>query len=137
MPGPGSAHDKHVQAMLAFCGQSTPPSGEVPPPNTKDNPKVVSPPLVIGPLYACAEAVEVGGGIYGARLTVSINGTPRPPVTVTTPSRTIVPVPVLVAGQKVTAVQEADGVTSNPSSATAIDHTVAYPSGLPVPVIDP
>lgn len=137
MPGPGSAHDKHVQAMLAFCGQSTPPSGEVPPPNTTDNTKVVSPPLVVGPLYACAEAVEVGGGIYGARLTVSIDGTPRPPVTITTPSRTIVPVPPLVAGQKVSAVQEADGVTSNPTGATAIDHTVAYPSGLPVPVIDP
>lgn len=138
MPGPGSAHDKHVQAMLAFCGQSTPPGGEVPPPDTKDDPEVVSPPLVIGPLYACAEAVEVGGGIYGAKLTISVNGTAEPAVTVTTPSRTIVSVPALVAGDVVTAVQEADGVPSDPSNAViVIDHTVAYPSGLPVPVIDP
>jgi len=137
MPGPGSAHDKHVQAMLAFCGQSTPPNGEVPPPDAKDNPEVVSPPLLIGPLYACVEAVEVDGGIYGAKLTVSVNGTPAPVVTVTTPSRTIVPVPALVAGQVVTAVQEKDGASSQPSTVTVIDHTVAYPSGLPMPVIDP
>jgi hypothetical protein len=136
-PGLGPGYDKHIQAMLAFCGQSTPPGGEVPPPATKDDPKVVSPPLVIGPLYACTEAVEVGGGIYGAKLTVSINGTPQPAVTVTTPSRTIVPVPALIATQVVSAVQEADGVTSNPSSVKVIDHTVAYPSGLPLPVIDP
>jgi hypothetical protein len=138
MPGAGSAHDKHVQAMLAFCNQSTPPGGEVPPPDTKDNPDVVSPPLVIGPLYACAEAVEVGGGVYGAKLTVSIDGTPEPAVMVTTPSRTIVSVPALVAGQVVDAVQEVGGVISDPSNAvTVIDHTVAYPDGLPVPVIDP
>lgn len=138
MPGAGSPHDKHVQAMLAFCDQSTPPGGEVPPPNTEDDPEVVSPPLVIGPLYACAEAVEVGGGIYGAKLTVSVNGTPEPAITVTTPSRTIVPVPALVAGDVVAAIQEANSVPSDPSNAvTVIDHTVAYPSGLPVPVIDP
>lgn len=138
MPGPGSAHDKHVQAMLAFCGQSTPPGGEVPPPDAKDNPAVVSPPLVIGPLYACAEAVEVGGGIYGAKLTVSVNGSPQPAITVTTPSRTIVPVAALVAGEVVTAIQEAGGVPSNPATpVTVIDHTVAYPGGLPKPVIDP
>jgi hypothetical protein len=137
MPGPGSAYDKHVQAMIAFCSQSTPPSGEVPPPDVKDNPQVVSPPLLIGPLYACAEAVEVGGGVYGAKLTVSINGKPVPAVTVTRPSQTIVPVPALVAGQVVTAVQEVDGVPSAPSKVTVIDHSVAYPAGLPVPVIDP
>ena len=138
MPGPGSAHHKHVQAMLAFCGQSTPPGGEVSPPETKDDPKVVSPPVVRGPLSACAEAVEVGGGIYGAKLTVAVNGTPGAPVTVTTPSRTIVPVPALASGDVVRAVQEADGALSNPSNAvTVIDHTVAYPNGLPVPIIDP
>ena len=138
MPGPGSAHDKHVQAMLAFCGQSTPPGGEVPPPDVEDNPEVISPPLVIGPLYACAEAVEVSGGIYGAKLTVSVNGTPEPTVTVTKPSQTIVPVQALVDGDVVTAVQEVSGVVSNSSNAvTVIDHTVAYPDGLPVPVIDP
>lgn len=54
MPGPDTDYAKHVQAMLAFCGQSTPPSGEVPPPNAKDDPEIVSPPLVIGLLYACA-----------------------------------------------------------------------------------
>jgi hypothetical protein len=138
MPGIGSAHDKHAKAMLAFCNQSTPPGGEVPRPNTDDNPKVVSPPLVIGPLYACAEAVEVGGGIYGAKLTVSVNAVATISVQITTPSKTIVSVPPLKAGDVVTAVQDASGVMSNPSNAVkVIDHTVAYPNGLPTPVIDP
>lgn len=138
MPGTGSAHDKHAQAMLAFCGQSTPPGGEVPRPNTDDNPKVISPPLVIGPLYACAEAVEVGGAIYGAKLTVSINATPTSSVQVTSPSKTIVSVPALKDKDVVTAVQDVSGVVSGPSNVVkVIDHTVAYPNGLPLPVIDP
>ncbi len=138
MPGTGSAHDKHAQAMLAFCGQSTPPGGEVPRPNTDGDPKVISPPLVIGPLYACAEAVEVGGGIYGAKLTVSINATPTSSALVTSPSKTIVSVPALKAGDVVTAVQDVSGVVSGSSNAVnVIDHTVAYPTGLSTPVIDP
>ena len=142
MPGTGSAHDKHAQAMLAFCGQSSPPGGEVPRPNTDGDPKVISPPLVIGPLYACAEAVEVGGGIYGAKLTVSIKATSNAissaSALVTSPSKTIVSVPALKAGDVVTAVQDVSGVVSDPSTAVkVIDHTVAYPTGLPKPVIDP
>ena len=138
MPGPGSAHDKHVQAMLAFCGQSTPPGGEVPPPDTRDNPEVVSPPIVIGPLYACASGVEVAGGTYGAKITVSVNGTAQGSATVTMPSKTMVSVSPLVAGDVVTAVQDVNGVVSAESGpVTVIDHTVAYPSGLPAPTIDP
>ncbi|MCM2472508.1 hypothetical protein HGO38_03330 [Rhizobium sp. CG5] len=139
MPGPGSSYDKHVQAMFAFCGQKTPPGGEVPVPEAKDDPQNVSPPLVLGPLYACVDMVEVAGGIYGAKLTVSVNGNPQPAVVVTTPSKTIVNVSPLVAGDQVTAVQDKDGVVSAPSfpPQTVIDHTVAYPSGLPAPVIDP
>ncbi|MBP1850277.1 hypothetical protein [Rhizobium halophytocola] len=139
MPGPGSSYDKHVQAIFAFCGQQTPQQGDVPVPDTKDNPDVVSPPLVLGPLYACVDMVEVAGGIYGAKLTVSVNGNPQPAVTVTTPSKTMVKVATLIAGDQVTAVQDKDGVVSDPSfpPVDVIDHTVAYPSGLPTPVIDP
>ncbi len=138
MPGLGSAHDKHAQAMLAFCDQQTPPGGEVRPPDTKDNPEVVSPPIVIGPLYACVTGVEVAGGAYGAKITVSVNGTAQGSATVTTPSKTMVAVSPLVAGDVVTAVQDVDGVVSGQSNPeTVIDHTVAYPSGLPTPTIDP
>ncbi len=138
MPGLGSAHDKHAQAMKAFCGQNPPPPGEVPPPDTKDDPETLGPPVVIGPLYACAEAVEVSGASYGAKLTVRIDGADVNSVTVTQPSQTIVKVPALVAGQKVTAIQEENGVISAESQpVTVIDHTVAYPSGLPKPEIDP
>lgn len=138
MPGPGSAHDKHVQAMLAFCGQNPPPPGEVPPPDKRDDPDVVGPPIVLGPLYACAEAVEVSGGIYGAKLTVRIDGVDVASTTVAEPSQTIVAVPTLVAGQVVTALQEEGGTVSAESQpVTVIDHTVAYPNGLPAPEIDP
>lgn len=138
MPGLGSAHDTHAQAMLAFCRQNPPPPGEVPPPDIKDDPEVLGPPIVIGPLYACAEAVEVSGASYDAKLTVRIDGTDVAGLTVKEPSQTIVPVPPLVAGQVVTAVQEENGVVSAESQPeTVIDHTMAYPNGLPVPEIDP
>lgn len=138
MPAPGSAYDKHIQAMFAFCGQQTPPSGEVPPPDSGDDRGVISPPLVLGPLYDCASAVEVAGGIYGAKITVSINGVEDNSATVTQPSRTIIGVTPLEVGDVVTAVQNAEGVPSVSSSpVTVIDHTVAYPSGLPRPEIDP
>ena len=138
MPDLGSNYNKHAQAMLTFCGQSTPSGGEVPRPDTGDDPSVISPPLIIGPLYACAEAIEVRGGIYGAKLSIYIDGAPTASITITTPSRTIVNIPPLLAGQVIGAVQEMNGVNSNPSnSVTVIDHSVAYPSGLPIPNIDP
>ena len=138
MPGLGSAHDKHAQAMLAFCLQNPPPPGEVPPPDTKDNPQVLGRPIVIGPLYACAEAVEVSGASYDAKLTVRIDGADVASVMVKKPSQTVVKVPPLIAGQVLTAFQEENGVVSAESEPeTVIDHTVAYPSGLPVPEIDP
>lgn len=138
MPGLGSAYDKHAQAMLAFCKQNPPPPGEVPPPDTTDDREVLGPPVVIGPLYACAEAVEVSGASYDAKLTVRINGADVASVAVTQPSQMIVKVPPLVAGQVVSALQEENGVVSAESEPeTVIDHSVNYPSGLPVPEIDP
>lgn len=138
MPGAGGSYDKHVQAMFAFCDQQPPPSGEVPPPDAGDNEEIVSPPIVLGPLYACATAVEVSGAAYGAKLVVSINGVEDASTLVTQPSQTIISVTPLVAGDVVTAIQEVDGVVSAQSlPVTVIDHTVAYPSGLPRPEIDP
>ena len=138
MPGLGSAHDAHAQAMLAFCNQSPRPPTEVPPPDVRDDPETLGPPVVLGPLYACAEAVEVSGASYGAKLTVRIDGTDVATVTVAKPSQTIVPVPALVTGQKVSAIQEEDGAISAESQpVTVTDHKVAYPNGLPTPEIDP
>lgn len=137
MPGPGSSYDKHAQAMLAFCRQSTPPGGEVPP-DVKDDPEVVSPPLVLGPLYACATGVEVAGGVYGAKIVVRVNGTDSGSALVTTPSKTVVGVAPLLAGDSVTAVQDVGGVVSDESAPAGVtDHTIAYPNGLPAPTIDP
>lgn len=137
MPG-GPPYQKHINAMRAFCRQSTPPGGIVDLPDVKDDPKVVSPPLVIGPLYACTQAVEVKGAIYGAKLVVRINGADRAAVQVTKPSSLIVQTGALVAGDVVDAFQDVNGIVSGPSpSVTVEDHQVAYPSGLPLPRIDP
>lgn len=137
MPG-GGAYQVHVDAMKAFCAQAYPPGGEVPPPDAKDDPDTISPPIVVGPLYACAEAIEVRGGIYGAELTVTIDGTALPSVQITMPSSTILPTPPLVAGQVIVATQKTSTAASGPSQpVTVVDHTLAYPNGLPNPLIDP
>lgn len=42
--------------------------------NGEDDPSVLSPPIILGPLYACADAVGITGLIPGATLEVFING---------------------------------------------------------------
>lgn len=138
MPGPGSAHDTHVKAMKAFCNQTPPKQEEEPTPNVDDNPDTLSPPIVLGPLFACASAIEVKGGVYGAELKVFIDGNAEALVTVTQPSSTIVTVPSLVKGQVVTAIQSIQGSVSDISDpVTVIEHKEIYENGLPAPSIDP
>ncbi|MEJ2618808.1 MAG: hypothetical protein P8163_00830 [Candidatus Thiodiazotropha sp.] len=138
MPGVGSLYDQHAKAMLAFCKQTPTPPGVVPPPETGDDPDLLGPPVVLAPLYGCAEAVQVTGASYEAKLTVFIDGVDVASETVKSPSHMIIKVPPLVAGQVVTAIQEEDGAVSPDSvPVTVLDHTVHYPSGLPLPIIDP
>ena len=137
MPG-GPPYHKHVNAMRAFCKQSLPPGAEVAIPEVKSDPNTVSPPIVMGPLYACVDTVEVRGAIRNAKLVVQVNGVDKPAVQVTTPSHTLVRTGALVAGDVVRAYQDYQGVVSDPSrDEKVIDHTIAYPTGLPEPRIDP
>lgn len=137
MPG-GPPHQKHVDAMKAFCKQSTPPGGVVDNPGGKVDVNFLSPPVVLAPLYACAEMVEVSGGVYDAKLVVRRNGADLPGVQVKQPSSTIVAVGPLVIGDVIDAYQEVNGLKSDLSVPRTVgDHTVAYPSGLPEPTIDP
>jgi hypothetical protein len=136
-PGdPGYA--AHADAMRAFCDQRPPGGSEVPGGEVKDDPEYVSPPIVIGPLYGCAEAIEVRGAIRHALLTVFINGVDLPQVTAVDPDQQYIAVPALVPGDEVYATQIVDGLESGKSNVEIVrDHTVDFPMGLPKPEIDP
>lgn len=107
----------------------------------KDDPKLLSPPVVIEPLYQCATVVAVSGALIGANIEIEINGTivAGGQVQTTLPYGEAFPVPAaLVAGDKVRARQELNGVISDWSAiATVRDHTATYPAGPPRPQINP
>lgn len=42
--------------------------------HVKEDPKLLSPPVVVDPLYQCATAVVVIGGVLGATVEVEVNG---------------------------------------------------------------
>ena len=44
--------------------------------DVRDDPKLLSPPVVIEPLYQCATAVVVVGGVADAKIEVEVNGAP-------------------------------------------------------------
>lgn len=110
------------------------------PENLKDDRKVLSPPVILEPLYQCAVAVTVLSFEAHATIDVDVSGTitsvanafPFPQgVTITLPT-------ALVAGQQVRARQK-NGVTTSPWTAkiTVRDHTVDFPAGPPRPQINP
>ncbi len=126
--------DVHRNAMLALCSQEVPPPGQVPVPD--DDREVVSPPL-IGPLYACAESVEVRGAIHDAEVVLTINGSDLPPVIADSSESLQFAVSPLVEGDLVSARQTKDGQTESSPILEVISHLVDYPDGLPAPEIDP
>lgn len=104
----------------------------------RDDPAVLSPPILTQPLYACAKAINVTGYVPGATLDVEIEGAiavPNFPGGSPAPFGATIHLPApLVAAQKVRARQHHAGATS-PWTAFAIvkDHTADYPAGLPRP----
>jgi hypothetical protein len=110
------------------------------PDNLRENPKLISPPIIQEPLYQCAVSVSVFAYEPNATIEVDVNGTitsapggfPFPDgITITLPA-------ALVAGQKVRARQTAGGATSPwTPSITVGDHTKDYPAGPPRPQINP
>src|SRR5262245_6374570 len=92
----------------------------------KDDPKLLSPPILDEPIYQCAVAVTVRGYVTDAKIDVQVNG-----ATVATvpggapwPNGITIPLPnPLVAGDKVRARQKTATATSGWSAAiTARDH---------------
>ena len=106
------------------------------PDNLKENPKLLSPPVIEEPLYQCAVSVTVTAYEPNATIEVDVDGTvtaaaggfPFPNgVTIALPSP-------LVAGQKVKARQKTASAASPWTAAITVgDHTKDYPSGPPRP----
>ncbi|HEV7679485.1 MAG TPA: hypothetical protein VGQ42_13035 [Candidatus Dormibacteraeota bacterium] len=108
----------------------------------RDDPTVLSPPILTQPLYACAKAVNVTGYVPGATLDIEVAGA----VVVAgfaagspAPFGAIIHLPApLVAGQAVRARQSYGSATSPwAAAATVVDHTVDYPAGPPRPELFP
>src|SRR5712692_7614064 len=108
----------------------------------RDDPKLLSPPIVTQPLYACAKAVNVTGYVPNATIDLEVNG-----AIVTAgfgggspaPYGATIPLAVaLVAAQKVRARQQHAGAKSAWSQAVLVkSHTVDYPAGPPRPQLFP
>jgi hypothetical protein len=138
MPQYGNIADytAHINALLASCGN--PPSGsgvevEV---SYPENPKLISPPLIIGPLYKCATGVAVRGAVLDAKVTLFVNGTS---VGSKSPARNpdmieFTGLSPLNVGDRVTAKQEKGGIFSADSPTEIV---LDIPNPLPAPAIDP
>jgi hypothetical protein len=134
----GPDWDTHINALKWFCDNDPPEGGNVPGDGHNDDPKHVGAPIVIEPIYGCAEKIQVRNLIYGGTVDVYIDGTHAGTETTTNPDAQPVDVPKLVPGQVVTATQTVNGVLSDTSAPAIVhDHKVDFPDGLPKPTIDP
>src|SRR5437764_860021 len=107
----------------------------------EDNPKLLSPPIVAEPLYQCATAVVVLGGVADAKIEVEVNGATIASAVVhaVLPYGITIGVPKLQANDKVRARQITAAATSDWSApaVTVRDHTQDFPAGPPRPEIFP
>lgn len=106
-----------------------------------DDPALLSPPMVVGPVYACATAVVVLGGLSGALLEVEVSGAIVASATAGVPMpygvTIALPAP-LVQNDQVRARQTTSTAVSDWSPPVAAgDHTLDYPAGPPRPEIFP
>ncbi len=135
---PGSGYMAHAQALEAACAASPTDGVVVPGGGLDEDASIVSRPIVVGPLYACAELIKVRGTIRHGEIRVYIDDLLVANQTSLDPDEEIIAVPTLVAGQVVEASQVVDGVESARSEKVVVrDHQLDYPSGLPAPRIDP
>lgn len=104
-----------------------------------DDPRLLSPPVVVEPLYRCATAVVVAGGVAGATIEVEVNGATvgSGVVGAVLPYGITIGVPKLAAGDSVRARQRTTAAVSGWSSppVTVRDHTKDYPAGPPRPEV--
>jgi hypothetical protein len=107
----------------------------------RDDPELISPPVVAQPLYACAEAVVLLSFLPHADIEIQVDGVAAVATTAAFPEPSgqafMLPAP-LMAGQLVRARQGSGGVVSDWSEpVVVIDHTLHYPAGPPRPQINP
>ena len=109
--------------------------------DVKDDPKLLSPPVVVAPLYQCAIAVQVLGGVSDAKIEVEVNGAVvgSGVVGAVLPYGITIGVPTLMANDKVRARQTTTTAQSDWSAPKVIvsDHTKDYPAGPPRPEVFP
>ena len=101
-----------------------------------DNPKLLSPPVVVQPLYQCATAVVVTGGVLDATIEVQVNGATagNGVVHAVLPYGITIPVPALVANDTVRARQKTAAAVSDWSLVVVVrNHTQDYPAGPRAP----
>jgi hypothetical protein len=145
MPVPVGVADRnlflpHINSLLGSCDMPPSGGGVVVPVNYEVDPGVLSPPIVIDPLYQCATSVAVRGAVLDAKVTLLVNGAPvGTPIARARNTQRLefTGLPALVAGQKVTARQEMGGTTAESDPVTVRDHQKDFPAGLPAPTIDP
>lgn len=128
-----------LAASLAGAGAASAQEGkEVPIDFTNDRTKA-SPPTVIEPLYGCAAAIAVSGGVRNAEVRAYVNGALQGRAVVQYPWETEIALgAALVPGDVVTATQVVDSVETGPSrDAVVRDHRVDFPAGLPRSRIHP
>ena len=137
-PGdPGHGYRLHAEALQAACA-APPADGVLVPGGLEDDSSVLSRPIVVGPLYACAQAIEVRGAVLNAELRVYIDGALDAVAQNLNPDSEIISVSPLVVGQVVEVSQFVDGLESGTSDPAIVrDHEEDYPDGLPAPIIDP
>lgn len=107
----------------------------------RDDPQVISPPVLEEPLFQCGTAVVVIAFIPRAKVEVEVDGVMVATKTLSFPEPNGEPIPLpdpLVTGQKVRARQSRPQATSAWSGVVVVrDHTREYPAGPPRPEINP
>jgi outer membrane protein assembly factor BamB len=107
----------------------------------KNDQKVLSPPVLQRPIYACAETVVVNGYIPFAKIQIYVAGNPAPIGSGTASEPSNQPIKVsapFTQGQVIHATQTFDGVESTPSNTvTVTSYKDDYPAGLPQPRLSP
>jgi hypothetical protein len=135
-----AGYEAQRDALLNSCRKSD-KEGDVvtgTPPSPNDS--FISPPTVIGPLYACATAVSVRGAVLDAKVTLFIDGME---VASISPARSTTQIEFtglspLTKDALVTAVQVSGAAVSAPSAPVKVkDYREDYPGGMPTPTIDP
>ena len=128
----------HINALKAACDVSPGQGVEVEIDPIPDDESIISPVLVMEPLYACSTKVWIKGAVLDAKVSVLVNGSEVNSVISRSPDYLVIDVPELNVGDQVTAFQEYEGILSDESATVIVkDYREDHPSGLPTPAIDP